>query len=511
MALVSWLKVQGGIDWQRYSLASQVVDTEELAGKSVTTLKINDLAVTNAKINDCAIDKLTAGSLIVAALLGTNGVIQSAALGARITMDSTGIKLYDATTQRGQILSDGSGWFGSATSLYWTTTGVLTVAGAYVSGALSAATISVGSLTAGTLVVGATLGTNGVIKSADSGARITLDLTGIKGYDATTQRFFIGSDGSGWFGASSITGIQWTTAGVLTMAAANVSGALTAATISASSITVGNLAVTMTITTGSLTVAPTATTSITIDSTGLTVARSDNGYTNNIILKYGAGIVGYLYPVSGGSALMGDDDLFIGNAATGGIDISAGTIGSSVTDNTLDLNAVDDILVTATDDLTMDGDEVSIRSGGNGGAADEDDIMIDSGDDAWIYADTSIYLKPAYVTAAGRTYIDKLAITNNVKTVGGGTPARAVDTEYQNTGNYPITVHVTGILAATTGSMIAYVKSTSPADVAMAQVDNNNAVADSRQMTFDVPIGHYYYIASVGTTLLFWVETTIGV
>ena len=53
------------------------------------------------------------------------------------------------------------------------------------------------------------------IQSAASGARVVLDGTGIKGYDATTQRYQISNDGSGWLGSSSI--FSWTDAGVVTL------------------------------------------------------------------------------------------------------------------------------------------------------------------------------------------------------------------------------------------------------------------------------------------------------
>lgn len=53
------------------------------------------------------------------------------------------------------------------------------------------------------------------IQSAGSGARVVLDGTGIKGYDATTQRYQVSNDGSGWLGSSSI--FSWTTAGVVSL------------------------------------------------------------------------------------------------------------------------------------------------------------------------------------------------------------------------------------------------------------------------------------------------------
>ncbi len=85
------------------------------------------LSVTDAVITTCSITKLTAGNLTVAGIVGTGGSLGTAASGARVEITPTGIKGYDATTQRIQILNDGSGWFGSSTAFAWTTAGVLTM------------------------------------------------------------------------------------------------------------------------------------------------------------------------------------------------------------------------------------------------------------------------------------------------------------------------------------------------------------------------------------------------
>jgi len=73
------------------------------------------------------------GGIIITGLL-TGATLQTAASGARVVMDSTGIKQYDATTQRAQLLNDGSGWLGSATTLRWTTAGVVALTWANIDG-----------------------------------------------------------------------------------------------------------------------------------------------------------------------------------------------------------------------------------------------------------------------------------------------------------------------------------------------------------------------------------------
>ncbi len=96
--------------------------------------------------------------------------------------------------------------------------------------------------------------------------------------------------------------------------------------------------------------------------------------------------VGELYGYqAGGTALLGNTDIIIGTAADGGINIKAGQISAAgIVDNTLKLEAVDDVLVSATDDISVSatddlelfGDEVEIGSGGNTPNAAEDEIVI---------------------------------------------------------------------------------------------------------------------------------------
>jgi len=126
-------------------------------------------------------------------MTGQGFVVESASSGARCALTSTGLKTYDATTQRVNISNDGSGWFGSSTAFAWTTGGVVTVTGV-------------------------------TIQTVNANAKVVIDSTGLKAYDATpTQRAQILNDGSGWFGTS--TAFAWTAGGVITATGITVQSA----------------------------------------------------------------------------------------------------------------------------------------------------------------------------------------------------------------------------------------------------------------------------------------------
>jgi hypothetical protein len=179
------------------------------SGRVITTARIADLAVTDAKIENLTASKITAGNITVAATIGAGGILQTAATGARVTIAPSGIKLYDATTQRGLISNDGSGWFGSSSDFRWTSAGVLSINGAKIDNAsivdAAISTCSVGKLTAGSLTVAATLGTGGAIQSAASGTRITITPSEIAGYNGATKQFYLqASDGKAYCGGGAI-------------------------------------------------------------------------------------------------------------------------------------------------------------------------------------------------------------------------------------------------------------------------------------------------------------------
>ena len=78
--------------------------------------------------------EVNASSGSITGTLTVSGALQNAASpNARYVLDSTGLKLYDATnTQRAQLLNDGSGWLGDSAVLAWTTAGVVTLNGSAV-------------------------------------------------------------------------------------------------------------------------------------------------------------------------------------------------------------------------------------------------------------------------------------------------------------------------------------------------------------------------------------------
>jgi hypothetical protein len=205
------------------------------------------------------------------------GTIKTSGGTSYVEMDSTGIKGYNLSTQRFELNADGSGWLGGATDFYWDTSGNVTIAGTVTvtnieatTGTIAAFTIAANSLTStniglhsagytegaeillghATLYASAKIGlkadgsgkladgsflwdaagdvtmsgtftstatiTGGTIQTATSGARVVMNSSGILGYDATTQRFNLDSDGSGWLGGA--TEFYWDSSGNVTIA-----------------------------------------------------------------------------------------------------------------------------------------------------------------------------------------------------------------------------------------------------------------------------------------------------
>lgn len=131
-------------------------------------------------------------------LAGT-GHISTATSGARVEMLLAGIKWYDATTQRGQILNDGSGWLGSSTAFAWTTAGAVTMA-------------------AGATIGGFDIGDDYIRDVADS---MGLASTVTGGDDV---RFWAGAT----FANRATAPARITEAGVATFTSATITGAITA-------------------------------------------------------------------------------------------------------------------------------------------------------------------------------------------------------------------------------------------------------------------------------------------
>ena len=235
-------------------LGAAAVTANEIAANAVTTVKINAGAVTATtiaagavvagKIDTAAVtsdtiaaNAVTAGKLEATLVLAST--IATASSSSRVSIDSTGIKAYNLTNQRVQILNDGSGWFGSSTAFAWTTAGAVTTTGI-------------------------------TIKSASGNARVEIDSTGMKWYSSTgTQRGQILNDGSGWLGASS--SFSWNTSGTVVMDGAF----LTNATVTANKVSGGSLG-------GSFDM---GTSSITVNSTGK-INFGTGDYLSNDVLHF---------------------------------------------------------------------------------------------------------------------------------------------------------------------------------------------------------------------------------
>lgn len=156
----------------------QLLTVDSIAANSASvnefisnTAQIKDAVITSAKITSLVADKITAGT----------GLINSLSVLSTLTMGSAATDGYIQSY----------GWNG-------------TVAGFQLKG---------GATPTFTLIGGTITG--GIFQTASSGARTVFNTSGIQGYDATTQRYNIANDGSGWLGAS--TTLAWTTAGVLTL------------------------------------------------------------------------------------------------------------------------------------------------------------------------------------------------------------------------------------------------------------------------------------------------------
>lgn len=110
----------GGLNVDGTSIVTGSITANEIAASTITAGK---LSVTTLSSITADLGTITAGTI-------TGGTVQTASSGARVVFDSTGIKGYDSNpTQRYQLLNDGSGWLGSATTFAWTTAGVVTIAG----------------------------------------------------------------------------------------------------------------------------------------------------------------------------------------------------------------------------------------------------------------------------------------------------------------------------------------------------------------------------------------------
>ena len=100
------------------SVPNRVTNEIIRSGRVITTARIADLAVTDAKIETCSVDKLTAGTITVQALLGTGGSIASAASGTRIQITPDEIAGYNGSDKQFYLQSsDGKAYAGAGNVL----------------------------------------------------------------------------------------------------------------------------------------------------------------------------------------------------------------------------------------------------------------------------------------------------------------------------------------------------------------------------------------------------------
>jgi hypothetical protein len=92
---------------QQTNIANLAVGTAQMIDLSVVAAKIGTLAVNDGKVSDLSVGKLTAGTLT--ALVTISGTIQTAASGARVVLDATGLKAYSAAGVNTVIISAGDG------------------------------------------------------------------------------------------------------------------------------------------------------------------------------------------------------------------------------------------------------------------------------------------------------------------------------------------------------------------------------------------------------------------
>jgi hypothetical protein len=119
----------GGISSAAFALSS--VSGTTIAAGGILTNAIAAGAVTAAKMSVAQLSAITADMGALTAGTVTGATIRTAASGARVQMDSlNGLKLYDAGgTERGALLTNGSGYFGHVSSFTWTTNGDVTIDG----------------------------------------------------------------------------------------------------------------------------------------------------------------------------------------------------------------------------------------------------------------------------------------------------------------------------------------------------------------------------------------------
>ncbi len=216
-------------------LTNSIIQLRET--NSISTARIGDLIVGSAVIASCSIGALTVGTLGEVGTIGAGGGWVTGSSGARVEIDSSGIRVYNSSVQTGEININGSGWFGvSGSTISWNAAGALSVSSLVVGtnvgigtafptasagdlayedlvGAslcdttiISGGKIITGLLTASNIQTGYLASNLVTIRSASSGARIQIDGTYIAGYnsDDALQFYLSASDGKAYCGAGSV-------------------------------------------------------------------------------------------------------------------------------------------------------------------------------------------------------------------------------------------------------------------------------------------------------------------
>lgn len=116
---------------------------------------------------------------------------QSATSGARVELKDTGVKIYDGTTLRAQMLATGAGFVGSTdgtsgnAAMSWTTAGLATInASRITTGTLDAGSVTISSLTIGSIGTGVI---GGAYSTAATNQHIKFSTSGIVAYKATSE------------------------------------------------------------------------------------------------------------------------------------------------------------------------------------------------------------------------------------------------------------------------------------------------------------------------------------
>lgn len=128
-------------------IAAITITAANIAATTITGAKIAATTITADKMNVAQLSAIAADLGTMTAGIVTGATIRTAAVGARIVLDSTdGIQVYNAGgSQTISILPSGAGWIGITDQIAWNTVGGVTIAGGLlVDGTIDATKFAVG-------------------------------------------------------------------------------------------------------------------------------------------------------------------------------------------------------------------------------------------------------------------------------------------------------------------------------------------------------------------------------